>query len=290
MKTKEIDWRAWLARITTLAMLAVICLGVYAVSMQKQAPGLFVRFLDVGQGDAELIQTPSGQNILIDGGPDSRVISELDKFIPFYGRTLDAVILTHPHADHVAGLVDVLGKYQVKHAFISGVLYTTPDYLEFLKLLKDKKIPTEEVKAGDRLELGVATNMDFLFPLVSLAGTNSDNVNNTSIVTRLSHGSKAALFMGDLESEGQDRLLASGQEVSSTLYKAPHHGSKDSVNQKFFEAVRAKFVVIEVGKDNKFGHPTAKALDLFKSAIISRTDQEGTISFQISEDEIRRVR
>lgn len=289
MKAILLKLRKILGNVLVLAVLAALVFAVWSAAAKPVESGLFVRFLSVGQGDAELIQTPNHQNILIDGGPDSSVLTELDKFMPFYGRNIDAIILTHPHADHVAGFVSVLKKYQVKNAYISGVTYTTSEYLEFLNLLKSKNVATKDVKAGDKLNLGGGITLDFLFPLESEAGKTMDNVNNSSVVARLNYGSKATLFMGDLEAEAQGTLLASGQEITSTLYKVPHHGSKDSINPDFLAAVHPMYAVIEVGKDNKFGHPTASALAALSGIQVFRTDQEETISFEIGEDEIKRV-
>jgi competence protein ComEC len=281
--------RKLLGNIVALVVLSLLAFSIWSAAVKPVESGLFVRFLSVGQGDAELIQTPSSQNILIDGGPDSAVVSEIDKFLPFYGRNIDTVVLTHPHADHVAGLVSVLNKYQVKNAYISGVTYSTSEYIDFLNLLKSKNVVTRAVKAGDSIDLGENIKLDFLFPLASEAGTKMENINNSSVVTRLRYGDMAALFMGDLESEGQASLLASGQAVKSDLYKVPHHGSKDSINTAFLAAVRPKYAIIEVGNDNKFGHPTASALTALSGIQVFRTDQEGTISFEIGQNEIKKL-
>ncbi len=282
--------RKVLGSTLALAILVSLVFAVWSAAVKPVNSGLFVRFLSVGQGDAELIQTPNHQNVLIDGGPDSSVITELDRFIPFYARNIDAIILTHPHADHVAGLISVLRKYQVKSAYISGITYSTPEYLEFLNLLKTQHVATKAVKAGDKLDLGQGVGIGFLFPLSDVSGKSMDNINNSSVVTRLSYGSESVLFMGDLESEAQTELLASGQSLKSTLYKVPHHGSKDSVNADFLKAVNPKFAVIEVGKDNKFGHPTAKALAALSGIQIFRTDQEGTVSFEMGKSAVNAVK
>jgi len=290
MKAILLKSRKILGNVLVLAVLAALVFAVWSAAAKPVESGLYVRFLSVGQGDAELIQTPSHGNILIDGGPDSTVLTELDKFMPFYGRNIDAIVLTHPHADHVAGLVSVLSKYQVKSAYISGVTYTTSEYLEFLNLLKSKNVATKDVKAGDRLDLGNNVSLEFLFPLTSEVGKSLDNINNGSVVTKLKYGHEAALFMGDLEAEAQGALLASRQDVRSALYKVPHHGSKDSINSDFLASVHPLYAVIEVGKDNKFGHPAASALTALFGVRVFRTDQEGTISFEIGEDEIKRVK
>lgn len=282
--------RRLLGNAVTLLALVVLLVVIASAASRPRESQLQVHFLSVGQGDAELIQTPDNRNILIDGGPDGSVLRELGKQIPFYDRKIDALVLTHPHADHVSGLVSVLKTYQVGRVYLSGVIYTTPEYLSFLEIVKQKQIETKAVKAGDSLDVGNDISLSFLFPLSSQAGSSAENVNNTSVVTRLVYGAKAVLFMGDLEAEGQAVLLASGQKLQSDIYKVPHHGSKDSINIDFLGAVAPKIAVIEVGRDNKFGHPTADALRALGGVQLFRTDKDGTVSFAIDRERVWAIR
>lgn len=263
-----------------LSVVVLVTLG-YAL-LQKPSDSIKLTFLDVGQGDAELVVTPKGQDILIDGGPNDSVVNKLDKNIPFYSHKLDAVVLTHPHADHVAGLVAVANKYQINKVYMSGVTHTAPEYFAFLEALKQHNVAVQIVKSGDSLDFGDGIRLDFLYPLTSLENQTAENLNLTSVVTRLSWGKSSALFMGDLESEGQDKLLASGQNVRSSILKVSHHGSKDSVNAKFLAAVAPKYAVIEVGKDNKFGHPSQDMLNLLTGLIVYRTDYDGDVRFDLT--------
>jgi len=266
-----------------LAILVVVLLSLGYTLTQPASATLKLTFLDVGQGDAELAVTPKGQDILIDGGPNDSVVAKLDKNIPFYSHKLDAVVLTHPHADHVAGLVAVVNKYQIDKVYMSGVTHTAPEYIAFLEALKTHNVPVQIVKSGDSLDFGDGIKLDFLYPLVSLQGQTADNLNLTSVVTRLSWGKSSALLAGDLESEGQDKLLASGQNVKSDILKVSHHGSKDSVNAKFLTAVDPKYAVIEVGKDNSFGHPSRDMLNLLTGRIVYRTDYDGDVRFELTD-------
>lgn len=274
--------RQSLATPSIIVLLAVVLLMLGANLLQPKQSSIALTFLDVGQGDAELVVTPKGQDILIDGGPNDSVVNKLDKNIPFYSHKLDAVVLTHPHADHVAGLVAVANKYQIEKVYMSGVTHTAPEYIAFLDALKKHNVAVQIVKSGDSLDFGDGIRLDFLYPLASLQGQTVENLNLTSVVTRLSWGKSSALFMGDLESEGQDKLLASGQNLKSDIIKISHHGSKDSVNAKFLAAVAPKYAVIEVGKDNKFGHPSQDMLNLLSGLIVYRTDYDGDVRFDLT--------
>lgn len=265
-----------------LLLSAVVLVALGYALLQKPSDSIKLTFLDVGQGDAELVVTPKGQGILIDGGPNDSVVNKLDKNIPFYSHKLDAVVLTHPHADHVAGLVAVANKYQINKVYMSGVIHTAPEYFAFLDALKQHNVAVQIVKSSDSLDFGDGIRLDFLYPLASLQGQTVENLNLTSVVTRLSWGKSSALFMGDLESKGQDKLLASGQNLKSDIIKISHHGSKDSVNAKFLAAVAPKYAVIEVGKDNKFGHPSQDMLNLLSGLIVYRTDYDGDVRFDLT--------
>lgn len=266
-----------------LALFVIILASLGFTITQPSSTAIKLTFLDVGQGDAALAVTPTGQDILIDGGPNDSVVNKLSKNIPFYNHKLDAVVLTHPHADHVAGLVAVASKYQIDKVYMSGVTHTAPEYLAFLKVLKDKNVSVQIVKSGDSLDFGDGIRLDFLFPLTKMENQSADNLNNSSVVTKLTWGESSAIFMGDLESAGQDELLASGQNVKANIIKVSHHGSKDSVNDKFLTAVNPKYAVISVGKDNNFGHPSREMLDLLKGLIIYRTDYDGDVRFELTQ-------
>ncbi|MFH2018792.1 MAG: MBL fold metallo-hydrolase, partial [bacterium] len=149
------------------------------------APKLAVRVLDVGQGDAIFIETPEKFQILIDGGPDKSVLYELGNVMGFWDRTIDAIVLTHPHADHVSGLVEVLRRYEVNKIYMTGVLHTSNDYITFLNLIDEKNIDVQIVDEQFVLNLDNEIDFEFLYPLKSFAGLKVESLNNTSIVNRL---------------------------------------------------------------------------------------------------------
>jgi beta-lactamase superfamily II metal-dependent hydrolase len=260
-----------------LAILVIILFGLIYILLSPKPKTDSVRFFDVGQGDAALVETPSNQRILIDGGPNDSVVAKLDKVIPFYQRRLDAVILSHPHADHLDGLLKVLKTYEVKAVYMTGVVQTTPEYLEFLDDIKAKNIQAKNVSLNNEIDLGNDIRIKILYPTKNFQGQKMDNLNNSSIVAKLIWGNVSFLFTGDLEAEGQEELLKTGADVEAEVLKVPHHGSKDSADFNFDQKVAPKYAIISVGKDNQFGHPSAKALDFLKSVQVFRTDLDGDV-------------
>jgi competence protein ComEC len=242
---------------------------------------LKVNFLDVGQGDAIYIRTPQEQDILIDGGPDDKVLESLGQVMPFWDREIDVVILSHPHADHVAGLVQILKRYTVKKIYLTGVLHTAPDYLAFLEEIKKQKIPTENIKELMTLDFGNEVELNFIYPDRSLFNEKIDNLNNSSIVARLRYKNKSFLFTGDAESPVEKELLTKKRELNADVLKIGHHGSTTSSSEDFLKAVNPKFAVIGVGRNNSFGHPSLKTLSRLERFNIPffRTDLLGTITF-----------
>ena len=238
--------------------------------------GLKIYFLNVGQGDAEYIKLPSGEDILIDGGPDDKVINELGKVMDFGDRKIDLVVLTHPHADHLTGLVDVINRYEIGEVWDSGVEYPSATYDEFKNDVKTKNIPEVFVKAGDEKSYENG-NIKFqvLYPLSSEKNKTIDNLNNATVVTSLENNKFSALFMGDLEKSVSLKL-----SKNYTVLKVAHHGSENGLSEELLKVIRPAIAVIEVGKDNKFGHPTKTIIDLLKNYAVQiyRTDQNGTVT------------
>ena len=238
---------------------------------------LELHFLNVGQGDALLIQTPEGYNILVDGGPDNAVLYELGKYLPFYNRQIDLMVLTHPHADHLAGLVEILKRHQVNKILTTGVFYGSAEYEKWLALIKEKNIPVEIANHQGIMPLGGQVHFFILFPEISLENKKIKNVNNASIVGKLIYGKSSALLSGDFEDEEE---LVGKVDLTAQILKAGHHGSDNANSRKFLAAVGPKYAVISVG-ENKYGHPNQKTVENFEAlgAKILRTDQPGDINF-----------
>jgi len=243
---------------------------------------LEVSFLDVGQGDSTLIRTPFGQNILIDGGPDDSVVYGLSQELPWWDRTIDLVILTHPHDDHVFGLIDVLERYRVKKVLYTGALHSSPGYIAWLELIRDKKIPLAIIRGQQRINLGDGCYLDILYPNEDFVNKEVEELNNTSIVTKLVYGETSFLFTGDAEAELENKLLELGIDISANVLKVAHHGSDTSSRADFLVAVDSDIAVISVSSDNDFGHPSGRALKRLErsGAKVYRTDKDGLIKFK----------
>lgn len=247
-------------------------------------PSLEVDFLDVGQGDAILVKTPKGQNVLIDGGPDASVMAELSSHLPWYENTIDLVILSHPHDDHVGGLVPVFKKYEVKRVAYTGILHNSPAFLAWLKLIKEKHIPLTIIDKPQKISLDDETFLEILYPAKSLLGKEMDNLNNSSVVAKLSYKKTSFLLTGDLEEVAEKEMISYFSDRQPDFFKADvlkagHHGSVTSSSEGLLDRVKPTITVISVGKDNQFGHPSLRVLKrLEKRGIeVFRTDLAGTV-------------
>jgi competence protein ComEC len=239
---------------------------------------LEVNFFNIGQGDSIFIETPSQNQILIDGGPGSVVLEKLGGAMPFWDRTIDLVVLTHPESDHVSGLIEVLKKYKVENVLWTGVVRDTAEYEEWLKAIGDEGASIYIAKAGQKITLGKAV-LDIVFPAEVLNGQKFKDSNDTSIVAKLIYGENSFLLEGDLTKKGEENILEMGIDINSDILKIAHHGSKTSSAQDFLEKVSPEAAVISVGEKNKYGLPATETLEeLLKYGInILRTDKSGDI-------------
>jgi competence protein ComEC len=266
--------------------LLVVAILVWSVALTTPDDKLHVSFLNVGQGDAILIQTPNGQNILIDGGPDPQKINlELSKKLPFWDRTIDLVVCTQPQADHITGLVDVLQRYKVKQVLEpeSEVSYNSSIYQEWCNLVEEKQIKKAIAQAGQQIDLGNGIKMEVLNPPATLFKGTSADVDNNGAVLRLSWGEASFLFTADIREEAEFELIGQRANLKSTVLKVSHHGSKTSTTSQFLAAVDPEMTVISVGEDNPFGHPSPEVLERLIDRLgednVYRTDEDGTIEF-----------
>jgi competence protein ComEC len=269
----------WL--VLPLLIAAVI---VWSVALTQPDDRLHVSFLDVGQGDAVLIQTPNNQDILIDGGPDPQKINlELGEKLPFWDRTIDLVVCTQPQADHVTGLVEVLQRYEVKQVLDPCLSYETLIYQEWLRLIEDKGIECSVAHAGQEIDLGNGIKMEVLNPPESLWQGTDDDIDNNGVVLRLSWDNISFLFTADIRAEAEFELIMQRASLKSTVLKVAHHGSQTSTTSQFLAAVDPEVAVICVGAGNPFGHPGREVLQRLTDSLgednVYRTDQDGTIEF-----------
>jgi competence protein ComEC len=258
-----------LGMVAALVWLAVVTL-----------PGghVTVSFLDVGEGDAILIQSSRGQTVLVDGGPSpSAVTAALGKRLPFWSRSLDLVVLTHPNDDHLLGLVEVLRRYQVAEVLEPGLPDPTAAYAELLKTVQERGIRRQMARAGQRVDLEEGAWLEVLAPAARTASAATADANNSSVILRLVVGKVAFLLTGDVEAPGEQDLLRRQAVLASDVLKVPHHGSQLSLDPGFLRAVNPALAVISVGADNRYGHPTAVALDRLRDVAVYRTDLQGSI-------------
>lgn len=236
-----------------------------------------VTILNIGQGDAVLVELPNQQRWLIDGGPDSKVVSELQKVLPFGDRNLTGIILTHPHSDHVSGLVNVLQQFNVEYAIFVPMVHTSPVYQQFLQTIKDKNIQaiamTEPFVWQDQVN---NWQWEFLYPSEDIEFA---NLNDSSIVSKLTVKGKSFLFTGDAEKE-VEQLLLQQYDLKADVLKVGHHGSDTSTTEKFLQEVNPEYALISVGEGNSFGHPNEGVINLLEKygVKIYRTDKNGRVS------------
>lgn len=254
-------------------------LKIEKVTGKQEEKILEVSFFDVGQGDAVLIKTPGGKKILIDGGPDSLVVNRMSEVLPWWDRQIDLIILSHPHDDHVSGLIDVVKRYQIGQIVYTGVLHTSPNFLEWLRLAQKDQIPFNFIEGPQKINLGDDCFLEILYPFESLFGKEVEDLNNSSIVMKLVYGETSFLFAGDAELEIEEELLSSGMDFKANVFKASHHGSNTSNSEDFIKAIDPGLIIIQVGEDNSFGHPSPRVLKRIERMGIEvlRNDFDGTI-------------
>lgn len=263
-------------------------LTITLITAYQQLPGskMHATFFDIGQGDATLIQMPhTGHTILIDGGPKKNLSYELPLKIPYLDKRIDLVILTHPHADHLSGLFDVIQNTKVGAVLTTGIDVTNVLYESFIELAHSKNIPIYIAQSSDDVQLGPYI-IDVIAPQKSLEGSSVSNLNNASVGIRITYGSSTLLFTGDAEIEQEHRILAAGQNIEAGVYQAGHHGSKTSNTPPLLYAVKPEIVVVQSGRDNRYKHPHNETLDNFTEigSKILRNDTEGTIELSLSYD------
>ncbi len=235
----------------------------------------YFHFLDVGQGDATLITSGDGAVVIDTGGVDMG--QKVGEYIRTYTESVDYMILTHPHEDHMGCASEVLNTVEVKNVILPDVASDGAFFLRFLEMAEALEVNVMEAVPGDVYTVGEMT-LTILAPL----DTSDENLNNVSVVTRVDVGDTSALFTGDAESEVEELLLERyAAELRCDLYQAGHHGSSTSSTHSFMETVRPKVAVISCGKWNTYGHPHRETLATFASLGVEvyRTDEDGDMIF-----------
>lgn len=279
-------------RIGILILLLTFGVGVFAlssVSFKGDEKVLRVTFFDVGQGDSLLIESPTGMQVLIDGGPDSILLKRLGEELGFFDRTIDVVLATHPDKDHTGGLPDVLERYKVDTVILTENEGESSDADAFRLYAQKENAQIVYARTGMLLDLGGGTQLEILFPERDPSMLES---NTSSIVARLTYGESEFLLTGD-SPEGIENHLVSlyGKTLDSDVLKVGHHGSRTSTSEAFVKAVDPEYAVISSGRDNRYGHPHKEVTDLLSTfgVDILNTAEVGTIIFKTDGKNLERV-
>jgi competence protein ComEC len=262
--------------------LLVIAMLVSYTAAAMPDDKLRISFLDVGQGDAILIQKGSMQ-ILVDGGPSPRVVTqELSDRMPFWDRSIDLAILTHPHSDHLAGLLEVLRRYDVGQVLYPAIEGESPLYDEWVRFIGEAGTKASVACAGQHIDLGDGVTIEVLWPSANLIKNSESDIDNNSVVLLLRAGDISFLLTGDSMSEAEWELIHARADIKGTVIKVAHHGSKTSSTTQFLAVVNPQAAVISVGK-NSYGLPKPEVLSRLEGwvgeANVYRTDKNGTITF-----------
>jgi competence protein ComEC len=267
--------------ISVFVIVATIAIAVVWFFYQPLSY-LQVSILDVGQGDATLIKTINDKIILIDAGPNKKILQRLGEELPFWQRKIDLVILTHPHDDHFGGLLEVVKRYQVGTIILNNIECSDYSFKQLMSTIKSTQTkiiiyngPEDFIIDGVKVAL--------LYPKGNVSNKHYDNANNSSLVTRLSFNNIDFLLTGDSEVKDEAEILKSSTaSLESEVIKLGHHGSDTSSSEDFLKVAQPIVAVISVGKDNTYGHPSALILKRLERLNIPsyRTDLLGTIDFK----------
>ena len=265
-----------------LAGLLLVAVFVWlAVWEARGSDKVKIDFFDVGQGSAIFVGAPNGNQILIDGGPSDAVLAKLSQALPLFDQKIELLILTHPDADHLSGLVEVLKRYEVGKILATGIADNSAEYRVWNDLIKQKNIPVVFARAGDVIKIADNLAIQILYPFGKINGQDfSDNTNSTSIVGKIFYGQNTVLFTGDAEGSVENPLLFSGINLKADILVVGHHGSKNATSEEFLAAVAPEIAVIQVGAKNKYGHPTPEVLSRLAGIDIFRTDLDNDINFE----------
>lgn len=268
--------KQFIIRLRSIIPIIVLLIFPFIVQFTRaQSEEFRVWFFDVGQGDATFVVTPSGKQILIDGGPDDSVLQKLSSVMWPWDHTIDAIIITHPDADHITGLISVLERYDVATIYETGVRGGTPMIQALDYAIKNENARNILVRAGQTLEWGNAQAIVF-WPTDEIELNQKDR-NNTSIVLKVLFGETSIVLTGDAEELVENKIGSTIGDVD--ILKTGHHGSKTSTSTTFLNMITPEVAVISNGKDNRYGHPHPIVLERLREigARIFRTDLDGDI-------------
>lgn len=263
---------------------ALIVVAGFIAQLVKQpvlAEGMFrISVLDIGQGDAILLDTPHGQHILVDSGPSSATLGVLNQYLAA-PRELRLVVASHNHADHIGGFPAIFAEYPVREVWLSGAITTTNVYINWLKAVKASSATTK-LAAAQVHETIDGVELTIIHPPQTVEGNQLEDAHDGTVVIKVSYGAVSVLLTGDLATRHEEEILARDRVgVAATILKVAHHGSKYASSEEFLDAVHPAVAVLSAGADNKFGHPHQEVLNKLskRNTPLYRTDLNGTVQF-----------
>lgn len=265
------------ASVLFLFVVSIFCVVWLCTFLQPEK--LKVSFLDVGQGDAILVQTPSGHDILVDGGPTREVLSQVSHELGYFDRDIEVMIATHGDADHITGLIPILEKYSVKHIVQSPVKASTDMFEDLESHVENESAGVYVGEKGDVIDFGDGVMLHVLYP--NKYTSPKIDTNDASVSFVLTYGEHSFMLTGDLTTKYESLLLQSVLPKHVTVYKAGHHGSKTSSGEQLLTYIRPEYAVISAGKDNRYGHPAPEVLErlrVYSQEVLSTIDR-GMITF-----------
>ena len=265
--------------IVVALILAVIFVW-QAVYQETPNKILTVAFLNIGQGDSIYIESPTHKQMIIDGGPNGAILSEIGKLMPWYDHYIDVIMISSPDVDHYGGFIDLLRRYQVGLVIEPGTIGGSASYKILENLIAEKKIKKVIAQRGQSIVLGGGVHFDTFFPDRDVSKLET---NTSSIIGQLVYGSTSVMFNGDAPSATEEFVLElDGEKIKSDILKAGHHGSRTSASESFVTTVAPQYGVISAGLDNRYGHPHQETIDLFNKLNIKTliTFKLGTIVFK----------
>ncbi len=260
----------------------LICLFILAFAVKSSASqkdGLLkIYFLDVGQGDAIFIEAPNGNQVLIDGGSGNKVLSELSKVMSFYDKDIDVVVASHPHSDHIGGLIEVLSRFDVYHIVEAFEKYDSSQYSAWVEAVTNEHANRIEALVGKEINLGNDVILTILHPFETFQDRTLKNPHDAGVVAMLSYKDFQLLLTGDAESP-VERKIVQNFDIDIEVLKVGHHGSRTSTTQELISDFKPELAVIQVGEKNRYNHPSPEVIQRLENNGIKyyRSDIDGMV-------------
>lgn len=274
-------------KIITLILILIANIFVwFIVYAESPKDYVTVAFLDVGQGDAVFIEGPTGNQMLIDGGRNKKVLRGLGNVMPFYDRSIDLVLETHPDADHITGLIDVISKYSISGFIDPGITHTTATYRELERQIEKKELKKITARQGMNIDLGGGAYAYILFPDRDVSGL---DINDASVIVKIIYGESEVLLTGDSSKKIENYLTwLYGEELNADILKAGHHGSRTSSSNAFLSATDPEYFIVSAEENSRYGHPHKEVIELAESMNLEvlETSKEGNIVFELGVNSI----